>query len=286
LRIEFLKELYFHEWDRRAHLSEETNLPTTVATAVLGATFFLLLTFPYRLDVVTALFGALVIAAVCFEMATIYHLYHAIHGYVYERLASTHELVTAKEAILTWHRERGRGGEDCVRQAQADFDSDIFVRFVRATDINRKNNKEKGDFLHRAREAMIRALVFVGLAFVPYLLQTFRIDTPPSSVRLEEPVGVVLEESRMSEREAREERPLVHVPQPSEKVPPARPTLPPNEAIYEDNRPLVRLTEESSMSQQEQQQLEPPPPPPEKEKRPELPPNESIRDERGQVEKR
>lgn len=281
MKLEFLKELYFHEWERRAHLLDETSLPTTVATAVLGGTAFLLLTFPYRPDVVTGLFGVLVVAAVWFEVATIRHLYYAIHGYRYDRIASTKELTEREADLLDWHKQWGREG-DALRDAEADFEEALCVRFAEATDINRENNKVKGDCLHDARKSMLWALVFLGLAFLPYLAQTVRIDTPPSHVRLEEPVGVVLEESRVSKQEEKpaQQSPTVPAKEPTQQAPqaaPPKPTLPPNVSIYEDNRPRVKL-ESPRMSEQEQPA--PPAQPAQAPPKPALPPNESIREER------
>ncbi|MCI5141623.1 MAG: hypothetical protein D3909_07820 [Candidatus Electrothrix sp. ATG1] len=224
---------YEFEWNHRAYLSSAQNIPIAVMSIVGGVLAVLIQKFPYSSGWETKLFIFLVSLAVLFLILSIIHLFKAIIGYQYERIATPLKLEQHYNELLEWWLEHGGGGE---KEAREDHEKFILKRIAEATETNAKNNKTKSLFLYKTNVLLAVTFVSLSLASVPYLIKTVNKSDKTYKVELIKTPQEIITERKMTEKgqDTTQQKP-------QNDPPPPKPEGPPNEYIKEDvARPTAR----------------------------------------------
>ena len=160
---------YEFEWNHRAYLSSAQNIPIAVMSIVGGALAVLIQKFPYSSGWETNIFIIFISLAILFLVLSIVHLFKAIIGYQYERIATPLKLEQYYYELLEWWKKYGGGGE---KEAREDHQKFILKKIAEATETNAKNNKTKSLFLYKTNVLLAVTFIFLSLASVPYLVKT------------------------------------------------------------------------------------------------------------------
>jgi hypothetical protein len=194
MKLELAKEFYLDEWTRRDQLTGGVTTPITVMTAVAGALALMIKDFSADHPSLTIAFAFATGLAIIFLVAASYFVARSYHGYEYQRVARAAELDTFCKQLHAYQVAIGGSSQD----ADCDFDAFLADRFVEAADRNAENNDSKAAYLYRGSKAILFALIFAAFASIPWAWSA--ADRKPESqrVRLDSPVGVVLQRGNIS----------------------------------------------------------------------------------------
>lgn len=153
---DFFKENYFFEIDRKNQLARVLNIPFGLLV-ILGSSLLYIVkntSIPfYWFEALPIILGFIIMIFV------IYFLIKSYYNYTYGFVASSEELKKYYTDLCAYN------------QKEADK---IFLEFVTSeyskyADINASNNDKKSSYLHKANGALIILLIFVILAWLPYV---------------------------------------------------------------------------------------------------------------------
>ena len=164
MQLDLLKELYFHEWERKQQLATAASLPVVILTGLGSGSLFLVRTFRYGNDLATVLFVALAAASIAFQAMAIYRVIRSLRGYWYQRLPDTQGLRKHFKTLTEYHAAVGSPSDSARQQ----FDEELGERLAEATDANRENNRRTAGSLEKATNAIVGAVIFAALSFVPH----------------------------------------------------------------------------------------------------------------------
>lgn len=219
MKLDFLKELYFHEWERKQQIANAAELPVFILTALVSGAVYLVRSFKYGYDAETYAFVPLIVVGLSFQGIAIFKLLRSRRGHWYQRLADTVALRSHSRALTAYYEEVGEPDG-----AEGQFEEDLADRLAEATDANREVNRRTAESLEQALDAIVRALIFTALAFVPQFAQsittTNAVGAPAVVSKMEG--GSVAEEGKPQEQPASTEP-----AQPQQQQPAARPAAPP-----------------------------------------------------------
>lgn len=194
MKLELAKEFYLDEWTRRDQLTGGVSTPITVMTAVAGALALMIKGFSTDHRCLTIAFAFAAGVATIFLVAASYFVARSYHGYEYQRVARAAELDTFCRQLHAYQVAIGGSTQD----ADGDFDAFLADRFVEAADRNAENNDSKAAYLYRGSKAILFALIFAALASIPWAWSAADREPQSQRVRLESPVGVVLQPGKTS----------------------------------------------------------------------------------------
>jgi len=232
LNLDFLKELYFHEWERKQQLATAASLPVVILTALGSGSVFLLRSFSYRADPATLLFVAFIAASLTFQGLAVYRVIRGIRGYWYERLPDTVALRKHYKLLGEFHGTAGPPSGT----AENTFDDQLAERLAGATDANRENNRRTAEFLERATSAIVGAVIFAALSFVPHFAQSLATGEVRSAwVRVANQGGAHVSKGEQQQQPAATQPSETQTPSPTQpsqtQTPSAPPTMPPNQVV-------------------------------------------------------
>jgi hypothetical protein len=193
--LSFHKQLYFFEWERKEKLGSSAALPVALLTALAGGILFLLQSYPYSNKFSTTVFLLLVAGSAISQITGIYFLIRSLYGYWYEQIASPEKLQDYFAELENYHTKTG----GTIADAQRDFEKYLRVHLAEATAVNRTNNTRTAGGLHNAMGSIIFALIFAGLALIPYLRTSLSSESFTPRVAIEQPVKIRSEVSMQDE---------------------------------------------------------------------------------------
>ena len=171
--LDFYKGLYEAEWTRKDGIQSSVSLSFGVLVLVVAG-----LTYLTRESGITLgeypVYWAALLGGVASALVCAYQLVRAQVGYTYRRLAYPTALLHLQNDLDVYYTANGSKLPATAKStAREQFESDLVQRLAEATDRNTKNNVQRGEHLHRANLALVAALVFNGLAFIPTVWHSF-----------------------------------------------------------------------------------------------------------------
>lgn len=167
--LNFYKELYFKENERRQDVNSALNIPLAVITALSSGTYFLITSFDYIIEsFLSIIFILLMIFTGISLLISIYFLIRAFSdfskGYEYSGIPYVNEL-------YDWHQEL----EDYSKRYDLadDFTDENFEKFllknlVKHTAHNMYVNDKKLKNIYLSKKFLIVSLVLIFISLVPF----------------------------------------------------------------------------------------------------------------------
>lgn len=175
--LDFYKELYHKENDRRQEVITSLNIPLAVITALSSGTYFLITSFDYTVETfLTGIFIFFMILTGISLLGAIYFLIRAFSdfskGYEYSGIPYVNEL-------YNWNKELEQYYE--TYKEDKDLPKDLFKTYllenlIKHTDHNMYVNDKKHGFIFRSKKFLILALVLILISLVPFGYNFFKKD--------------------------------------------------------------------------------------------------------------
>lgn len=166
-RLEFYKEFYFREHDKRNEINDSLSLPIGLITALIAGTFYLLTTFDYSVfSWLLIVFLAIVSIGFVFLILSIYFLIKAYSnfpvGYEYMKIPDVDLIEKYREDLKKHYAEEKK--EDISEKEVEEY---VLQEIIRNTGDNQRNNKEKAKFRYNCEYYLIISLIILG-ASLPF----------------------------------------------------------------------------------------------------------------------
>jgi hypothetical protein len=171
MKIDFLKEQYTFELERRQQLTTSLTIPVTVLIILGGGLGVFAKELSYQSKPLSITFIILIAIAAAAFGETIFFLIRSYHGHIYlyiprpgEQKAHLDELMQYYQK-LNAHNQRTRrdvlvlDSEEVKKKVDGDFQAFLERRYIEATDYNWWNNHSKSENLHRANTWLIVVLI-------------------------------------------------------------------------------------------------------------------------------
>jgi len=174
------QDQYDFELNQRNYLASSVNLPIMATTLVGGALSSMALSFPYKINSPSIIFGITAIFSTIFLMISIYLIFRSFIGYEYQKLQPPSALNNHYDDLLNWHKDNDGTEED----AKNDFHEYLYEKLGEAVEKNSNNNIERGNFLHMATITIAIAMVFLALSGGLYVFAKLQNEPEPCKVQI------------------------------------------------------------------------------------------------------
>lgn len=166
-RVEFYKEVYYKELERRNSLMNEVVLQGTVLIALISGIFFLLKEFQTNIPFSKPFFQFAVLTDLILITFTGYHLFDSY--YKFKKSGRSNAFLPHLKAIDKYYN-------DCAaRSNQPAFENHLKNLFIQLSDTQFDNNNDKSRSLTKASKWM--TVSFAGAAVVVFIFfLNFAID--------------------------------------------------------------------------------------------------------------
>jgi hypothetical protein len=211
MKLEFLRERYDFELDRKDKLTDALALPVGVLTVFAGANVAMAQSFSYKDPWLTGLFLLFLFLAIVAFYVCSYRLWRAYHAQTYIYLPLLEKLEEWEEEDRQFRAYVEDTGGD-VSQEQ-DFDSFMRARIISAADQNTESNDRRSKWMHQSRIWLFVVFSFTSLAAFQYVGDKVRSTMPTGQAQ------------KPSQTTPPTPRPAAEVPQ--------RPQFPENRVIKE-----------------------------------------------------
>jgi hypothetical protein len=173
--MEFLKEQYKSEIERKDTLTNSMAIPVGVLTVLGGLLGFLSRDFSYGPTNISLAFVAVLTISSLLFLISIVLLFCAYHGYSYSYLPTAEELKKYFDALSAYLRQAksSSDSDDVVAQRITQRFNDMLERrYIDAITVNAGNNDRKSGYLHRANTCLIAALAAALVAVIPFTVDS------------------------------------------------------------------------------------------------------------------
>lgn len=166
--LEFYKEQYYKEIERKNEINNSFASPIGVITAIIVAIYYSLTSFDYDIrGAWVPIFFLLLTVCICFLAISLYHLSTGLskypEGYDYAFLPRTVELDKYYRDLKEYYKQSG--SED---MSDAEFENFLVSELIKCTTINQINNDIKlGHRFYSIRFLILSFIVLCTLA-IPY----------------------------------------------------------------------------------------------------------------------
>lgn len=170
LNIDFLKDRYDFELERKEKLTDALTLPIGVLTvlgSVLGA---MARSFSYKFPILTRMFVSFLVADIVAFAVCLLYLARAYHRQTYVYLPTLKSLYQAKRELREYYEASGMPAEEAAEE----FTENLEKRIIAAADANTENNDRRSSLLYRSRIVLFVILVLTALAALPFVADQVR----------------------------------------------------------------------------------------------------------------
>lgn len=169
---EFFRNQYDHEWNQRNVHNAATAIPMTILAVIASATSAMLVDFPYKNNVSTALFVQIQLLFLVQLIArSFYCIYRSYWGHEYNQLASAQKLYQYKNELTEFVARTPPDNDDTKvsEETEHQFVSSICKLMAEATDVNAGVNSRRATYLHKAVQLIAWASIWVAIAGACYV---------------------------------------------------------------------------------------------------------------------
>jgi hypothetical protein len=175
MNMEFFKEQYKAEIERKDTLTNSMAIPVGVLTVLGGLLGFLSREFSYEPTNISRIFVAMLIVSALLFLASIVLLFCAYSGYTYSYLPTAKELKKYFDdfsAYLKQAKSPTESDEALAQRAKQQFEDMLERRYIDAVTDNSGNNDKKSGYIHWANTCLISALAAALLAVIPFTINS------------------------------------------------------------------------------------------------------------------
>ncbi len=210
MKIEFLKERYDFELDRKDKLTAALALPVGVLTVLGGIGATMLRSFSFTDRTLSAIFIASFVGAFVAFTSCLIFLARAYLAQTYVYLPLLADLKKFEDDMVEFGRTMA-GGE---AEVEEDFNNEFRRRIIAAADANTLSNDERSKWMHWGRIMLFVIVGFTYVAGITYGADQLRFKMPTQEAPKPAPATTTAQDS---------------APQP--------PSFPPNRVIKEGREP-------------------------------------------------
>lgn len=170
MKLDFLKDRYDSELQRKEQLTSALTLPVGVLSGLGGLMAAMVRSFPHKTLLLTVPFGtAFGLDVVTFFFCLVY-LARAYHRQKYMYLPLLSELEEWEEEFRAFYTRQGISVEEAIGDPERTFDIHLRERIIEAADRNAGSNEYRSGLLHRARVALFAVLICTTAAGVCHVV--------------------------------------------------------------------------------------------------------------------
>lgn len=167
-KLEFFKELYYKETDRKNNIISSFSTPIGIISALVAGIFYSLTTFDFSFYLMLSLFFVgLVLWSVTMLFIAIYHLIKALsnfqNGFTYAYLSNADNLYNYYTQLKNYNLQH-----KIYDSSNEEFDEYILNELIQATALNQKNNDNKMHHKFLCSKYMTSSFLVLCVVTVPY----------------------------------------------------------------------------------------------------------------------
>lgn len=172
-KSDFLKELYFHELDRKKSLEAAFALPTGIVAGLFGMVGYYFTKFNFGLsglwqEWLESAFLFTAVVSVVLLLGAAYWLARAVIGSEYEHLPGAETMLQYWEELEKWHADNSPRHK--TNLAREDFDGFLVNALAGCCQKNWKSNLYRSGELYRAKRSVVWALFAIAILSILYYM--------------------------------------------------------------------------------------------------------------------
>ena len=173
--LDFYKELYFKENERRQEVTNSLNIPIGVNTALLSGTYFLISSFDYKLEYfLSGVFVLMISVSLISIIISCFYLIQAFknfnQGYDYTGLPYPADL-------NNWYSELDDYYNGNKQKTNIHFEKYLVEQLAKHTSHNMFVNDQKHAQIYKSKKYLIVALITTLFSLIPYEYNYFNNQT-------------------------------------------------------------------------------------------------------------
>ena len=161
-KLDFYKESYYKEFEKKTSLENSLNFPFGIVSAFLGLWFYFLSNYDFKSDgacnylfIISMSISVFSIVIAVIYLLTSYH--HLRVKYSYGYLPEASKIDAYNKTLVEWHINNGSN----VVSAEIEFEDYLVSKFIEAKDIDFKMNEKKIGFLHRGKAFLFYSILLL-----------------------------------------------------------------------------------------------------------------------------
>jgi hypothetical protein len=190
--LDYYRDLYDSEWNRRDEIRQALALPAGVLTLIAGVLVFYARTFSFPQSWSTYVFVFSLITAAASFVVAVYMLARAVFGPKYTRIPWPSEIRDHEEALLNYYRKRPGG----IPAARDEWEAFLIDRYVAAGNRNAANNANSGEYLYKANRAVVITLISIAAGATPVIVDFRATGQQPYKVEITNLEQLIKEETQ------------------------------------------------------------------------------------------
>lgn len=198
MTLEYLKNWFEREDDRRIALENSLSIPIAILTAVFAVQFYSLSDYDFIAASNTEIvfFLALITTSNITALITIFFLFKSYHnlftGFKYTSLPLPADLVKYKKELVDYFNANATyyGGIN----GDEKFTEYLTEKYIEHCGRNTQNNDQKSLFLYKSKGFMLASIISLLLALIPFLVNFFH---KPEQLQRVEITNLLLLEKRL-----------------------------------------------------------------------------------------
>ncbi len=220
--LDFLRNQYEFELERKNELSSAVGLPGGLLTALGGLLGYMAQHFSFEFRYLTAGFVFGLGFAGAFFVTAVVLLIRSYWGHAYQYIPSPGVLQKYRDALRDYYQTtQGNDGP-----TEAEFSDYLARKIIEATDANTFANDSKSAYLHRGNGMVIGVLVFTIASGIPYVVDAIRQTEKVPKVQITNFQELNLKDINMANEKPQNAPP-----------PPQKPAEPGNRILREGEQP-------------------------------------------------
>lgn len=183
--LEFHKELYHIENERRNTVNESLSIPIAIATGLLSFLFYLVTTFDYAQNgcsvcafLVLSIIGAIPLGFAVYSLTRAFS--NLTSGFEYKGLPYPKDLLEHRRKLIEHYTQYGAG----ATKGEEKYKEYLLEKFAEHTNHNTLVNDQKTRHVFNAKRAMVYSLVAMVVACFPFGYNYFHKTDPVSKVEV------------------------------------------------------------------------------------------------------
>jgi hypothetical protein len=172
-------ERYDAEFKRRDDMRGAAAIPLGVLSVLFGLLASMGGRFPLEGPwwwIFWTAFGT----ATLFLLEAAYYLVRSYHGDTYKYVLSPSEWLKYRQQLADWHEAHGSGANAGVAEAEVELER----QYAEYGSDNHETNNRKAEYRFRATTALLLAALFLGVAYIPYMVHLRTTSDQVYNVRI------------------------------------------------------------------------------------------------------
>ena len=173
-KLEFYKEKYYKEFERRNRLEDSLNFPFGIVSALSAIWFYYISNFQFGIDGYNRiLFISLMSASIVLILISIVNLLNSYHTlskrYQWGYLPDADTVEKYSKDLEEWHTKNSSS----VDEAKKEFEDYLITKFNEASSLDSYQNKRKSAYLHWGKTFLYYSVSALLLASISYAYKSY-----------------------------------------------------------------------------------------------------------------